>query len=138
MTPGSPVDVSVSALPVSTTLANHAKIPSCSDIGLSTSAPGGSATTLLHLQVTTVNVGGELRFQQTYHGFSFDVPRAGALGPFYLVTRGQRVGVFATWYRTSPHVLGISCSSFTRVQSLDSALLHMLDAIDLGEAQWLP
>ncbi|KIK79455.1 hypothetical protein PAXRUDRAFT_161260 [Paxillus rubicundulus Ve08.2h10] len=94
--------------------------------------------TLLHLQVTTVNVGGGLHVQQTYHGFSFDVPRVRALGPFYLVTHGQRVSVFSTWYHTSPHILGTSYSSFTCIQSLDSTLLCMLDPIDLGEAQWLP
>ncbi|KAG1719596.1 uncharacterized protein EDB91DRAFT_1089249 [Suillus paluster] len=61
----------------------------------------------------------------------FDVPRAGALGPFYLVTRGRG-------QRTSPHVLGVSCSSFSRCKSLDDSLVRMLDAIDLGEVQWLP
>lgn len=50
-----------------------------------------------HLPMTAVIVNGETRGQQQYRDFSFDVPRAGALGPFYLVTRGRRVGVFETW-----------------------------------------
>ncbi|KAG2112874.1 hypothetical protein DEU56DRAFT_919746 [Suillus clintonianus] len=91
-----------------------------------------------HLPMTAVIVNGETRGQQQYRDFSFDVPRAGALGPFYLVTRGRRVGVFETWQRTSPHVLGVSCSSFSCCKSLDDSLVRMLDAIDLGEAQWLP
>ncbi|KAG1730259.1 uncharacterized protein EDB91DRAFT_1085513 [Suillus paluster] len=51
----------------------------------------------LHLPMTAVIVNSETRGQQQYRDFSFDVPRAGALGPFYLVTRGRRVGVFETW-----------------------------------------
>ncbi|KIJ10056.1 hypothetical protein PAXINDRAFT_157717 [Paxillus involutus ATCC 200175] len=96
-----------------------------------------AATTLHHLPVTTVIVGGEAQYQHTYRGFAFDIPWSGSLRPFYLVTRGWRIGVFATWPCTSPYVLGISCSSYTRVQTLGDGLLRMLDAIDLGEAQWL-
>ncbi|KAF8837385.1 hypothetical protein BDN67DRAFT_983299 [Paxillus ammoniavirescens] len=40
------------------------------------------------LPISTITVGGKIRYQQTYRGFSFDVPKARALGPFYLVTRG--------------------------------------------------
>ncbi|KIK31691.1 hypothetical protein CY34DRAFT_19664, partial [Suillus luteus UH-Slu-Lm8-n1] len=75
---------------------------------------------------------------QHYRDFTFDVPRAEVIGPFYLVTRGRRVGVFETWQRTSPYVIGVSCASFTRCRSLDDGLIRMLDAIDLGVAQWLP
>ncbi|KAF8834340.1 hypothetical protein BDN67DRAFT_985396 [Paxillus ammoniavirescens] len=102
-----------------------------------TVSPSSTATTLLHLLVTAVIVNGETWYQQTYRGFPFNVPRAGALGPFYLVTCGRRVGVFLTWQRTSPYVLGQSCASFTHVNALEEALMRMLDAIDLGEVEWL-
>ncbi|OJA21225.1 hypothetical protein AZE42_10035 [Rhizopogon vesiculosus] len=91
-----------------------------------------------HLPMTTVIINGEVRTQQHYCGFSFDVPHTGVLGPFYLVTRGRRVGIFQTWQRTSPHVIGVSCSTYSRVKSRQDGLNRMLDAIDLGEAQWLP
>ncbi|KAF9222816.1 hypothetical protein BS17DRAFT_767573 [Gyrodon lividus] len=96
-----------------------------------------AATTLPHLPVTTLNFGGEVWYQQTYRSFTFDVPRAGDLRPFYLVTRGHRVGVFSTWQHTSIHVTSISCSSFSCAKSLNNALLWMLDAIDLREVEWL-
>ncbi|KAG1731319.1 uncharacterized protein EDB91DRAFT_1085078 [Suillus paluster] len=41
-----------------------------------------------HLPMTAIVVNGEMRGQQQYCDFSFDVPSAGALGPFYLVTCG--------------------------------------------------
>ncbi|KAG2151531.1 hypothetical protein DEU56DRAFT_728141 [Suillus clintonianus] len=91
-----------------------------------------------HLPLTEVVINGETWGQQHYCGFAFNVPRAAALGPFYLITRGSRVGVFETWQHTSPYVLGVSCSSFSRCKSLHDGLIRMLDAIDLGEAQWLP
>lgn len=50
-----------------------------------------------HLLLTGVVVNGETRGQQHYRDFTFDVPRAEVIGPFYLVTRGRRVGVFETW-----------------------------------------
>jgi hypothetical protein len=99
-------------------------------------------------------VNGEERFQHHYEGFAFDVPHTAADGPFYLVTRGRRVGVFSSWCvsfsdyssffllhylrsRTSPHVIGVSHSTYTRARSRNDALIRMLDAINLEEAEWL-
>ncbi|KAG1724945.1 uncharacterized protein EDB91DRAFT_1062522, partial [Suillus paluster] len=90
-----------------------------------------------HLPLTEVIINGETRGQQHYHGFTFDVPHAAALGPFYLIIRSCRVGVFETWQCTSPYVLGVSCS-FSHCKSLYDGLICMLDVIDLREAQWLP
>ena len=56
-----------------------------------------TATTLQHLPVHTIIAGEETRFQHAYRGISFDIPHGGLTGPFYLVTRGLRVGVFSTW-----------------------------------------
>lgn len=28
----------------------------------------------------------------------YNVPAADAMGPFYWVTRGRRIGIFSTWY----------------------------------------
>jgi hypothetical protein len=49
------------------------------------------------LATTRVVVNGEERFQQNYDGFTFDVLRSGAKGPFYIVTCGRHVGIFNTW-----------------------------------------
>jgi hypothetical protein len=43
-------------------------------------------------------VNGEEHLQQHYKGFTFDIPHPDARGPFYIVTRGRRVGIFNTWY----------------------------------------
>jgi len=40
---------------------------------------------------------GEKRWQQLYRGVYFDVPGPNVNGPYYLVTRGSRIGVLATW-----------------------------------------
>lgn len=34
---------------------------------------------------------------RTYSGTTYDVPAPTALGPYYWVTRGRRIGVFSTW-----------------------------------------
>ncbi|KAG1823900.1 uncharacterized protein BJ212DRAFT_1476753 [Suillus subaureus] len=83
-----------------------------------------------HLPMTVVIVNGEARGQQKYHDFSFDVPHAEALSPFYLVTCGH--------WCTSLHVLGVSCMSFSCSKSLEDSLICMLKSIDLGEVQLLP
>ncbi|KAG1746425.1 hypothetical protein EDB19DRAFT_1631600, partial [Suillus lakei] len=75
---------------------------------------------------------------QQYNGFTFDIPSADANGPFYLVNRGRHVGVFDTWPRTSPHVIGVKTSLYSRARSLDDGISCIMDAIDLGEAVWLP
>ena len=47
------------------------------------------------LPISTVEAAGETLLQKTYKGFSFDIPKPDAPGPFYLVTKGLRVGVFS-------------------------------------------
>ncbi|KAF8127406.1 hypothetical protein EV363DRAFT_1172356, partial [Boletus edulis] len=91
----------------------------------------------LPLPVTTVVVDGQPRLQKTYHCFAFDVPKPNTSGPFYLVTRGRRVGIFSTSQRTAPHVQGVSLSSHSRVASVDAGLLGMADAIEHKEAELL-
>lgn len=104
-----PVSAGGATLPPAT-LVLDTSAPSSTDVASeSQPVPAGSATpspstpaqqaltTLHHLPVTTVTVGGEVRFQQTHSDFPFDVLRAGAIGPFYLITCGHRVGVFSTW-----------------------------------------
>ncbi|KAG2118332.1 hypothetical protein BD769DRAFT_1672262 [Suillus cothurnatus] len=100
-------------------------------------APSQNTQTLPDLPITSIMVNGEERFQHHYEGFAFDVPHTAADGPFYLVTRGRRVGVFSSWSHTSPHVIGVSHSTYTRARSRNDALIRMLDAINLEEAEWL-
>ncbi|KAG1836260.1 hypothetical protein C8R48DRAFT_782986 [Suillus tomentosus] len=95
------------------------------------------AVKLLPAPPKSHSVNGEERFQHHYEGFSFNVLHKEAGGPFYLMTRGRQVGVFSTWTRTSPHVLGVSCSSYTHTRSRDDAVIRLLDAICLEEAEWL-
>ncbi|KAG1897297.1 uncharacterized protein F5891DRAFT_1191992 [Suillus fuscotomentosus] len=90
------------------------------------------------LPTTTTTFNGEERHQQQYNSFTFDIPSADANGPFYLVNRGRHVGVFDTWPRTSPHVIGVKTSSYSRARSLYDGISRIMDAIDLGEAVWLP
>ncbi|KIJ57981.1 hypothetical protein HYDPIDRAFT_34614 [Hydnomerulius pinastri MD-312] len=82
--------------------------------------------------------GGNGRWMNMYNYFVYELPAPTATGPFYLVTVGRRVGVFSTWQRTSPHVTGVSCASFSRVESVDQGLDLLDEAIDLGEARWVP
>ncbi|KAG1787802.1 hypothetical protein EV424DRAFT_1550983 [Suillus variegatus] len=56
-------------------------------------APSQNTQILPDLPMTSIMVNGEERFQHNYEGFTFDVPHRAADGPFYLVTRGRRVGV---------------------------------------------
>ncbi|KAG9308809.1 hypothetical protein JVU11DRAFT_11434 [Chiua virens] len=99
---------------------------------------GGALTTYSHLPTSSVTVSGEVRYQHTYRGFRFDIPRAGSVGPFYVVTCGKRVGAFSTWPHTSSFVMGVSRACYTRTSSLHAAITHMLDAINLGEAEYRP
>ena len=39
----------------------------------------------------------EVRWQQLYKNTYFDVPGPDVPGPYYLVTRGTRIGVLAAW-----------------------------------------
>ncbi|KAG9309249.1 hypothetical protein JVU11DRAFT_10730 [Chiua virens] len=94
-----------------------------------------TATILQQLPIHTIMVGGEVVFQHIYRGISFDIPHEGSTGPFYLMTRGLRIGVFSTWNVTVPHVLAISSTSFHHVQTLNSGLVAMLHAIEVGAVQ---
>ncbi|KAG1806127.1 uncharacterized protein BJ212DRAFT_1303779 [Suillus subaureus] len=68
----------------------------------------------------------------TYH-----VPAAGAMGPFYWVTHGHRIGIFSTWQQTSSHVIGMSRASFSKVLSVAEGIWLMEEAIDCSEMEVL-
>lgn len=128
-----------------------------SDLNVPSPVPveiNGGLTTHPTLPVSSLTVGSELRCQQIYRGFSFDIPRASSVGPFYVVTRGKRVGAFSTWcvlffndrislltlvylgrHHTSTFVTGVSRACYTRTPSLYAAITRVLEAINLGEAE---
>ncbi|KAF8434160.1 hypothetical protein L210DRAFT_864099 [Boletus edulis BED1] len=74
---------------------------------------------------------------ESHSGFVYEVPEPHTTGPFYLVTRGRRVGVFSGWYTTSPYVIGISRASFSRVASVKAGLAQLISCINRDLARWL-
>ena len=90
-----------------------------------------------------------------YNGFVFDLPAPDATGEVYLVTRGQRVGIFDTWCTLRPsgdfqankltltridafaQIDTCDGCAYTAVKSEDDAMVMMMDAIDKGTACWL-
>ncbi|KAI5993045.1 hypothetical protein EDD15DRAFT_2367858 [Pisolithus albus] len=77
---------------------------------------------------------GEKRWQQRYRGTYFDVPGPDVVGPYYLVTKGTRIGVLATWTRTAPYVNGVKGACYVGVPSVKEGVERMIRAIDLGES----
>ncbi|KIJ10013.1 hypothetical protein PAXINDRAFT_16918 [Paxillus involutus ATCC 200175] len=90
----------------------------------------------LHTHTLTLP-NGEVRWQHIFGDFIFDIPDPQAVGPFYLVMRGTRIGVLSTWQRTSPYVLGVSMAAYSRTLSVHDGVERMLIAIKLGKAQVL-
>ncbi|EIW79871.1 hypothetical protein CONPUDRAFT_155267 [Coniophora puteana RWD-64-598 SS2] len=71
--------------------------------------------------------------QITYQDVTFWVPDDGVDGPFYLVTRGRRVGIFSSWSRTSPYVTSVSRATFHRVKELEQGMQSVFDAVEDGQ-----
>ncbi|KAN0082689.1 hypothetical protein V8E55_008484 [Tylopilus felleus] len=84
------------------------------------------------LPVTHVIVDGQVHYQKKYLSTTFDVPKPDANigpGPFYLITRGCRVGIFSSIQHANPHIQGVSLASHSHISSFDEALLDMANAI---------
>ncbi|KAI6113500.1 hypothetical protein EV401DRAFT_1983037 [Pisolithus croceorrhizus] len=77
---------------------------------------------------------GEKRWQQVYKGVYFDVPGPDANGPFYLVTKGTRIGILAEWPRTAPYVIGVRGSCYVGVLTVEDGVRRMMNSIKLGES----
>ena len=77
-------------------------------------------------------VNGKFCLQKKYKGLSFNVPPAGATGPFYFVMMDCKVGILNTWVVficlfvcrlilnfprkcTAPYVIGVSHTSYSQV-----------------------
>lgn len=80
---------------------------------------------------------GKTRWQQRHEGVYFDVPSPDARSPYYLVTKGARIGVLCTWTKTAPYVIGVRGSCYTGVQSINEGIEHMMHAIEAGETALL-
>ncbi|EDR11625.1 uncharacterized protein LACBIDRAFT_314031 [Laccaria bicolor S238N-H82] len=63
---------------------------------------------------------------------NYHLPAAGAAGPFYCITRGRDIGVFAGWEHVSPLVIGVSRAVFGRVDSIQEGQNRMDAAVNAG------
>ena len=50
------------------------------------------------LPVATVEVDGQTIYQKTYKNTDFEVPKEDSRGPFYIITKGYRIGIINDWY----------------------------------------
>ncbi|KAG1880058.1 hypothetical protein F4604DRAFT_1679178 [Suillus subluteus] len=70
-----------------------------------------------------------------YKGVYFNVPvSSDAAPPLYYVTRGHKISVFSGWGNVSPKVLGVSCTIFAKVKTIDQGIEALTAAIDAGTA----
>ncbi|KAF8447287.1 hypothetical protein L210DRAFT_3641242 [Boletus edulis BED1] len=93
--------------------------------------------TLLDSPVTTVKVNGQTIYRKTYKGTDFDVPKEDSEGPFYVITKGYRIGIIDNWGFASDAVTGVSGAVFCKVDTMEAALAKMLRAIDSKAAKVL-
>ncbi|EDR07550.1 uncharacterized protein LACBIDRAFT_298581 [Laccaria bicolor S238N-H82] len=69
------------------------------------------------------------------YGYHIPPPNAGS--PFFCVSRGRDIGIFCGWEVTSPLVIGVSCSSFSRVASVMEGHRRMAAALTTNFALYL-
>ncbi|KAF8449522.1 hypothetical protein L210DRAFT_3641115 [Boletus edulis BED1] len=67
-----------------------------------------------------------------YNGFVYVQPseETEAEGPFYLITHGKLVGVFAHWVNVAPLVIGVKHATYEKVASSDQGCRLLINAID--------
>ncbi|KIJ91086.1 hypothetical protein K443DRAFT_135564 [Laccaria amethystina LaAM-08-1] len=63
---------------------------------------------------------------------NYHLPAAGATGPYYCITRGRDIGVYAGWEHVSPLVIGVSRAVFGRVDSIQEGRNRMDTAESAG------
>ncbi|KAH7909086.1 hypothetical protein BJ138DRAFT_1102954, partial [Hygrophoropsis aurantiaca] len=69
-------------------------------------------------------------WRHSYRGFLYEVPRPDAVGPFYCVTKGTRVGIFSGWQTASPFVSGVSHSCQSRVVSREAGYAKFHEVLE--------
>ncbi|KAH7906367.1 hypothetical protein BJ138DRAFT_1117639 [Hygrophoropsis aurantiaca] len=74
-------------------------------------------------------------WSQVYRGFTYDVPRPDATGPFYCVTVGTRVGIFSPWQATSPFVTGVTRACQSRVLTLALGITQFHTILEAGNVE---
>ncbi|KAH7918388.1 hypothetical protein BV22DRAFT_1134625 [Leucogyrophana mollusca] len=72
-----------------------------------------------------------------YQGYTYYVPRDGSPTPFYLVTKGRHLGVFSSWPKANPQVIGVSRAAFTKVMTIARGVEMMEESISTGQAELL-
>ncbi|KIK14948.1 hypothetical protein PISMIDRAFT_116077, partial [Pisolithus microcarpus 441] len=68
-----------------------------------------------------------------YRGIYFDIPGPEKNGPFYLVTKGTRIGVLAEWPRMAPYIISVKGSCYVGVLMVKEGVRCMMNAIRLGK-----
>ncbi|KAF7431000.1 hypothetical protein PC9H_006715 [Pleurotus ostreatus] len=71
-------------------------------------------------------------------GYAFHLPNPDDEGPFYMITRGREVGIFAGWDITSPLVTGVPGAVFRAVPSIAAAQTRMVSVIASGASAIIP
>ncbi|KAN0088023.1 hypothetical protein V8E55_006644 [Tylopilus felleus] len=86
---------------------------------------------ILDLPVTTVEVDGQTIYQKTYKNTNFKVPKEDSReGPFYIITKGYRIGIIDDWGIASDAVTSMGGATYCKVDTMHAGLLKMLKAID--------
>ncbi|KIK78543.1 hypothetical protein PAXRUDRAFT_163739, partial [Paxillus rubicundulus Ve08.2h10] len=65
------------------------------------------------------------------------IPNPSAHGPFYCVSKGLHVGVFATWYNTSALTTGVSRSVQSKITSVEEGVAIFEAIMDIGGVEIL-
>ncbi|PBK72083.1 hypothetical protein ARMSODRAFT_972772 [Armillaria solidipes] len=70
--------------------------------------------------------------------YEYHTPLPGEAGPFYVVSRGREVGVFAGWEDTSPLITGVSGAVYCSASSYIDAITRIENALHRGNCAILP
>ncbi|KAG2153816.1 hypothetical protein DEU56DRAFT_907295 [Suillus clintonianus] len=134
-----PVPVSAPSVTISPATSGVTVPPVSAPIPPTASAPLTPAPTPVPVPAPAVTVSPATSgITQPQVNVTYDIPPNDAMGPFYWVTRGRRIGIFSTWQQTSSHVIGVSRASFSKVRSVAEGIQLMEAAIDRGETEILP
>ncbi|KAN0080293.1 hypothetical protein V8E55_009859 [Tylopilus felleus] len=82
------------------------------------------------LPVATVEVDGQTIYQKTYKNTDFEVPKEDSRGPFYVITKGYRIGIINNWGVASNAVTGVGGATYCKVDTVHVGLAKILKAID--------
>ncbi|KAF8429325.1 hypothetical protein L210DRAFT_3652191 [Boletus edulis BED1] len=105
--------------------------------GIGTSISASPACVQASLKAAAIPSG---HYSVTHSGVDFLLPYEGETGPFYLITKGKKVGIIANWEKASPMVHRVCCATYRRLpsgttickgyqmvkQAIDDGLVHVI------------